>query len=380
MLVQCVIGELHLQERQRLLHPVASWGRRVRMHVCSTRGLRLGLPCYLPLHLLPLHREREEEKSCLCIITAKTQKKTMVFIISRSKGLFKVSKVKSHFLKCVANRIFSYRALSALSWTPLFPSVSQKWYLWPNGPQQLMREPLSARMVDCSSFSRCEWGGMLIDWASSREHTNRKQWKALKCSVDSPERTGPCLAADCVCWAQSTASKTMLANQNIKSLITKWACWAWTGGVIETAVVVIHLLLPYIWSCPQEPCPPSPHNSQKGGAQRHWCCSEETFSWKTESWRWVISSCTMCILNTNILFQTFCRQTFLLQPHNVTKAYTLPSMLCYDHLCSYFVERFPEIRVLQSHPDAALLVWVSCWRGHVSAQFGVCIRKITAQR
>lgn len=56
VLVQRVVGELHLQEGQRLLHPVASWGGGVRVHVCPTRGLGLRLACHLPLLLFPLQR------------------------------------------------------------------------------------------------------------------------------------------------------------------------------------------------------------------------------------------------------------------------------------------------------------------------------------
>lgn len=54
VLVQRVVGELHLQEGQRLLHPVASWGGGVWVHVCPTRGLGLRLACHLPLLLFPL--------------------------------------------------------------------------------------------------------------------------------------------------------------------------------------------------------------------------------------------------------------------------------------------------------------------------------------
>lgn len=59
VLVQGVVGELHLEKIQRLLHPVISWGRGVRVHVCPTRGLGLCLPCDLPLLLFPLQRNGE---------------------------------------------------------------------------------------------------------------------------------------------------------------------------------------------------------------------------------------------------------------------------------------------------------------------------------
>lgn len=54
MLIQGVVGQLHLEERQRLLHPVASCGRGVWVHVCPTWGLGLSLPRDLPLLLFPL--------------------------------------------------------------------------------------------------------------------------------------------------------------------------------------------------------------------------------------------------------------------------------------------------------------------------------------
>lgn len=56
VLVQSVVSELHLEKRQRLLHPMTSWGRRIRVHVCPTWGLGLCLPRDLPLLLFPLQR------------------------------------------------------------------------------------------------------------------------------------------------------------------------------------------------------------------------------------------------------------------------------------------------------------------------------------
>lgn len=54
---------------------------------------------------------------------------------------------------------------------------------------------------------------------------------------------------------------------------------------------------------------------------------------------------------------------------------TLPSTFCDNHLCAHAVERFPQIGILQVHPDAALLVglWWSPWSAHVS--YRVCKKK-----
>lgn len=62
VLVQGVVGELQLEERQRLLHPVAPRGWGVWVHVCPTRGLGLCLPRDLPLLLFPLQRKRGGER------------------------------------------------------------------------------------------------------------------------------------------------------------------------------------------------------------------------------------------------------------------------------------------------------------------------------
>lgn len=57
VLVQSVVGELHFEERQRVLHPVPSrrWG--VWVGVCPPWGLGLCRPRDLPLLLLPLQRD-----------------------------------------------------------------------------------------------------------------------------------------------------------------------------------------------------------------------------------------------------------------------------------------------------------------------------------
>lgn len=62
VLVQSVVGELHLEKSQRLLHPVTSRGWGVRVHVCPTRGLGLCLTRNLPLLLLPLQRNKGGNK------------------------------------------------------------------------------------------------------------------------------------------------------------------------------------------------------------------------------------------------------------------------------------------------------------------------------
>lgn len=56
--VQGVVGELHLEKRQRLLHPVTSQSRGVWVHVGPTWRLRLCLPRDLPLLILPLQRHK----------------------------------------------------------------------------------------------------------------------------------------------------------------------------------------------------------------------------------------------------------------------------------------------------------------------------------
>ena len=63
MLVQGVVGEFELEEGDRLLHPVASQGGRVGVHVCPAGGQGLRLAAHLPLLLVPLQRDgkRREE-------------------------------------------------------------------------------------------------------------------------------------------------------------------------------------------------------------------------------------------------------------------------------------------------------------------------------
>lgn len=58
LLVQRVVGELHFQEKQRLLHPVAASSGGAGVYVCPKGGLGLGLSCDLPLLLLPLQRNK----------------------------------------------------------------------------------------------------------------------------------------------------------------------------------------------------------------------------------------------------------------------------------------------------------------------------------
>lgn len=63
VLVQCVVGQLELQEGDRLLHPVAAAGRRVGVDVRPAGRLRLRLPCHLPLLLVPLQGGGSKEGS-----------------------------------------------------------------------------------------------------------------------------------------------------------------------------------------------------------------------------------------------------------------------------------------------------------------------------
>lgn len=56
VLIQRVVRQLHFEERERLLHPVAPRCRGVWVHVGPTGGLRFCLSCYLPLLLFPLQR------------------------------------------------------------------------------------------------------------------------------------------------------------------------------------------------------------------------------------------------------------------------------------------------------------------------------------
>lgn len=139
--------------------------------------------------------------------------------------------------------------------------------------------------------------------------------------------------------------------------------------------------LPCIWSCLQEPYPLWRRRWQKVGAQIEWCCSVETFSWNTQSHKSVNGFKYFLHHWNNILSKSKSLHCNLGQFHvgfgqcdEWLKALLVPSMLCYNHLCSNAVKGLPEISVLQGHPDAALLVWVSCWGGpgHAQIHFGVC--------
>lgn len=55
------------------------------------------------------------------------------------------------------------------------------------------------------------------------------------------------------------------------------------------------------------------------------------------------------------------QQRTLLSKHFALNCYfstVLPARFSDDHLCSYFMEGFPEFRVLQSHPDVALEIGI----------------------
>lgn len=54
MLIERIVGELELEERDALLHPVASWGRRVWVEVGPAGGVRLRFACHLPFLFIPL--------------------------------------------------------------------------------------------------------------------------------------------------------------------------------------------------------------------------------------------------------------------------------------------------------------------------------------
>ena len=54
MLVKCIVGELELEERDALLHPVAPRGWRVWVDVCPAGRLGLRFSCHLPLLFIPL--------------------------------------------------------------------------------------------------------------------------------------------------------------------------------------------------------------------------------------------------------------------------------------------------------------------------------------
>jgi len=54
ILVEVVVGEFQFVEGQRLLHPVRSAGRRVRVNVESARHVRLGLAGRHPLRVVVL--------------------------------------------------------------------------------------------------------------------------------------------------------------------------------------------------------------------------------------------------------------------------------------------------------------------------------------
>ena len=56
-LIQSVVGEFHLEEGHRLLHPVGSRGGGVWVDVGSARGLGLGLAGYFPLLIIPLQKD-----------------------------------------------------------------------------------------------------------------------------------------------------------------------------------------------------------------------------------------------------------------------------------------------------------------------------------
>lgn len=54
VLVECVVGELELEERDGLLHPVAPKGRRVWVEVSPAGRLRLRFSRHLPFLFIPL--------------------------------------------------------------------------------------------------------------------------------------------------------------------------------------------------------------------------------------------------------------------------------------------------------------------------------------
>lgn len=54
VLVQCVVGELELEEGDRLLHPVGPRGRRVGVEVGPAWRLGLRFSCHLPFVFIPL--------------------------------------------------------------------------------------------------------------------------------------------------------------------------------------------------------------------------------------------------------------------------------------------------------------------------------------
>lgn len=54
VLVECVVGELELEEGDGLLHPVAPWGRGVGVEVGPAGRLGLRFSCHLPFLFIPL--------------------------------------------------------------------------------------------------------------------------------------------------------------------------------------------------------------------------------------------------------------------------------------------------------------------------------------
>lgn len=113
-----------------------------------------------------------------------------------------------------------HRSPPRLSWRGLICTTVSSSACWqqplrPNGPQKTIgsAECMGWQTAPCSST--VNEAGMLIDWASSWECTNRKQWKALICSSErsQADRAELCLIANCcllysaVWWVKFTEGK-----------------------------------------------------------------------------------------------------------------------------------------------------------------------------
>lgn len=161
---------------------------------------------------------------------------------------------------------------------------------------------------------------MLIDWASSWECTNRKQWKALICSGErfQPDWKGQGSADHCLLH-------TAVGHFNPQG--HAWTQYLVPEGVLRNDVHHDHVFCRRLETRYTDGALWKHSPKTKAQSQMVKCVCWDWVSSKTEVWAYI---------TVVKIWQDVC---------GIKGIHLLPSKLCYDHLRSGLVESLPEVRV-----------------------------------